>query len=149
MRKNAHKIAAVVYMLWGAIHILGGAAMMSASRQGPDTFVQMLTGNASEAFGALQESLGVRAATEVFAFHSFNIIWLGALAILTALFLNWKNYRSGYWLNLAIVGCADLGLILFMVVPGVMSISDAWIGPALFVIAIFFSTFARFQSARA
>lgn len=145
MFKHAHKIAAVVYMLWGAIHILGGAAMMSASMQGPNIFLQMLSGNANDVFGAVQDRLGVQATTEVFAFHSFNIIWLGALAIAVALFLNWKNYRVGYWVNLAIVGFADLGLILFMVVPGVMKISEAWIGPALFAIAIFFSTFARLR----
>ncbi len=141
--KHAPQIAAVVYVLWGLIHIIGGAAMMSAAMQGPSTFLQMLSGNASEVFGAVQDRPGLQATTEVFAFHSFNIIWLGALAIIVALFLNWKNYRAGYWMNLAIVGFADLGLILFMVVPGVMSIADAWIGPALFAIAIFFSTFAR------
>lgn len=83
---------------------------------------------------------------EVFAFHSFNIICLGVLSIFAAIFLNWKNSRTGYWLNLVIVGFADLGLILFMVTPGVMQISDAWIGPALFLVAVLFSTLGRFSS---
>jgi hypothetical protein len=145
--KIAPKIAAVVYVLWGLIHIAGGAAMLNACSQGADAFVQMLSGNSSATLGAgaLQASPGLKATTEVFAFHSFNIICLGILSIFAAIFLNWKNSRAGYWLNLAIVGFADLGLILFMVAPGVMQISDAWIGPVLFVFALVFSTLGRFS----
>lgn len=50
--KSAPKIAAVVYVLWGLIHIAGGAAMLNASSQSADAFVQMLSGNANATLAA-------------------------------------------------------------------------------------------------
>lgn len=46
-------------------------------------------------------------------------------------------------MNLGLVGFTDLGLVIFIVGPGVMTWADAWIGPALFVPAWLFATIAR------
>ena len=148
MIHKAPKIAAILYLLWGVIHIVGGAAMLNASSTGADAFLQLLTGNASAGLivtSSAQTAPGLLATSKVFAFHSFNLIWLGLLASVIAVRLNWKNSSFGHWLNLAIVGFADLGLILFMVLPGVIRFSDAWIGPALLIPAFAFSTLGRFQ----
>lgn len=152
MIHKAPKIAAILYLLWGVIHIAGGAVMLNASSTGADAFLQLLTGNASAgliATSSAQTGPGLLATSKVFAFHSFNLIWLGLLASVIAVRLNWKNSSFGHWLNLAIVGFADLGLILFMVLPGVIRLSDAWIGPALLIPAFAFSTLGRFQQAPA
>lgn len=139
MKNKSAKTAAVFYVLWGIIHIIGGAVLLSTSMEGADTFVKALTGG---------ELLGLKAAKWVFAFHSYNIMWMGVLAILIAVLMNWKNSTAGYWINMAVVGFADLGLIIFMVLPGVMSISNAWIGPLLFLFAFVFSTIGRLTKVR-
>jgi hypothetical protein len=53
----------------------------------------------------------VTVASSVFAFHAFNLMWLGLLAGLIAVRLNWYNVLAGYWLNVALVGFTDLGLL--------------------------------------
>lgn len=143
--KHAPKIAAVAYFLWGGIHIAGGAAMLSASSDGLEAFLQMLTGNRVAVDMLEGGSFGTFAANQVFAFHSFNIIWMGLVAAVVAVRLNWNNSAAGYWINMAVVGCADVGLILYMVRPGVMDVADAWIGPALFLVGILFSSIGRFS----
>jgi len=144
MKKSATRIGAVAYILWGLVHIAGGLAMLSVSSEGPTPFLQMLTENSSIVVPEPENSFVTLATKEVFAFHSFNIVWMGLLATVIAVRMNWKNSVTGYWMNMAIVGFADLGLIIFMVVPGVIHITDAWIGPLLFIVAIIFSTIARF-----
>jgi hypothetical protein len=146
MIKNAHRIAALVYLLWGLVHVVGGAAMLNACSAGPENFLRMLSGDQTAVLAdaaSTRSVWGFLAANEVFAFHSFNIIWLGLIACVVAIRMNWKNSVAGFWLNLAIVGFADLGLIVFMVVPGVMHLSDALIGPILFVVATVFSMLGR------
>jgi len=145
MKNKSAKTAAVFYVLWGIIHIIGGAALLSASMDGADAFVKGLTGNTGAALNGVIGGglLGLKAAKWVFAFHSYNIMWMGILAILIAVLMNWKDSTAGYWINMAVVGFADLGLIIFMVLPGVMSISNAWIGPLLFLLAFSFSTIGR------
>lgn len=147
MMKQAPRIAAVAYLLWGLVHVAGGGAMLNAALAGPDTFLPMLTGNGNAVLMETHASGGnfaLLSATEVFAFHSFNIIWIGIVVCIVAVRMNWKNSGTGYWFNMALVGFADAGLILFMVAPGVMSISDAWIGPLLFTVALVFSTLGRY-----
>lgn len=84
--------------------------------------------------------IAVSATMQVFAYHAFNLTWLGILVSVVAVVSNWKNQASGFWFNLALVGLIDLGLILYMVVPGVIPSSDPWwLGPMLYVVAMIFS----------
>jgi hypothetical protein len=123
--------------------------MLNAAAEGPDTFMATLSGHEGSGGSLGISQAGISAAAgEVFAFHSFNIVWLGLVSIAVAVFLNWKNSKPGYWINMAIVGFADLGLIFFMVIPGVMSITDAWIGPLLFTLALVFSTIGRLEASK-
>ncbi len=143
MKSNAHKIAAVFYVLWGIIHVLGGFMMLSAANDGVNSFVKAQTGLNHAVIldtSANQNTLGVISAKGVFLFHSYNLIWIGIIVAVIAIRMNWKNSLPGYWLNLGLVGFTDIGLIIFIIVPGIMSISDAWIGPFLFVVAFFFSS---------
>ena len=128
------KIAAVAYLLWGIIHVAGGALMFTASLSGPQEFVQVQTGDSELTFTGPEEARSRTTAEGVFAFHSFNIIWIGVLCSIIAVRMNWKG--SGFWLNVALVGCTDLGLILFIVGRGILPLSSAWPGPLLFVVAL-------------
>jgi hypothetical protein len=135
------KAGAVFYALWGVIHIIGGAVLLQAALIGNDAFVRAQVGSSPVALpplGAQGPALSV--ASGVFAFHAFNLTWLGLTVLCVAVLLNWRNVPAGYWLNLALVGFTDLGLMLFIVMPGVMPWADAWIGPALFAPAWLFST---------
>jgi len=56
------------------------------------------------------------------------------------IFLNWKNSRLGYWLNLIVVSAGDIGFVVFVLVPGYIPFMPGAIGPILWVLAVIFST---------
>lgn len=141
MRKYAHKIGAIFYVLWGILHVIGGSAILtaeSASAQlamfGTAVPAEQLPPNPGEIVHA-----GL-------SFHAFNLAWLGILTLLVGVFLNWKNSRLGYWLNLGVVGAADIGLFIFLIIPGYMALADGFPGPLLWVLALVFSTIGLLQN---
>jgi hypothetical protein len=63
---------------------------------------------------------------------SFNILWIGLLVTVVAVTMNWSNSRLGYWLNLAVVGATDAGLVWALLAPGYMACCSRslWCSPA-------------------
>lgn len=49
----------------------------------------------------------------------------------TALALNWRNVRWGYWINLAVVSVADIGFIIFILLPGYLPPWPGSLGPII------------------
>jgi hypothetical protein len=79
---------------------------------------------------------------------AYNILWIGLLVIVIAVGMNWRNSALGYWLNLAVVGATDLGLLVALLLPGYMAWSDGMIGISLFVLAFVFATAGRGLASR-
>ena len=67
-------------------------------------------------------------------------------AIVFAITLNWRNDRSGFWLNAIMVGIADIPFILFVLVPGYVPWWPGLLGPLLWIAAFFLTAFARMRS---
>lgn len=127
-----YRIGAIAYALWGIAHLVGGAMLLAAATQGTEAFAFALSGKPT----AIPSIL---VATQVFQYHAFNIAWIGLTVLLVAVLLGWRNSAKGFWINLALVGFADLGLLVFMVRPGIISIGEASIGLGLFALAFIFS----------
>lgn len=138
MKPYLYKIGAVFYMLWGLLHIIGGVALLQTlSTEGVKGALATL-GSAVLTAELPVISGGVTGA--VLAFFAFNWVWIGLLVLIVAVRLNWHNSNVGYWLNLAVAGAADLGLIVILLGPGYMAVSDGWVGPLLWLLAVIFST---------
>lgn len=138
MKNLAHRTGAIFYGLWGVLHVAGGIALFAdANSHGADKMLRTMNNGATTG-GIPAIPSGI--ADGLAEFHAFNLAWIGLLVTVIAVTMNWRNNRTGYWLNLAIVAAADLGLILFMVVPGYMSLADSWPGPLLFIPAAVFAT---------
>jgi hypothetical protein len=73
---------------------------------------------------------------------AWNLLFFSIIAIFVAATLNWRNSVWGYWINLATVGIADTGFIFFVLVPGYTPVWPSILGPAFWVLATIFSTFA-------
>ena len=71
---------------------------------------------------------------------AWSLLFFAVFGIVVAIFLNWKNSRLGYWLNLAVVSAGDIGYILFVLVPGYVPFMPGALGPILWVLAVLFST---------
>jgi len=111
------RLGAVAYVLWGLLHI-------QAAR-----LVYML-GNSLDA-GMVQGRVYQDA---------FNLLFFALFGIAVAVMLNWKNSRLGYWLNLVVVSAADIGFIIFVLLPGYAPMVPGGLGPLFWVLAVILST---------
>lgn len=132
MNKYA-KIGATFYGLWGVLHIIGGFSLVSAALTSGTVFLENFGG------GAIIDAANAEA---IFAFHGFNIAWIGLVVLVSAIKLNWNNSRVGYWFNAILAGFSDLGLLVFLMLPGHIAIAEGMIGIILFAIALVASTIA-------
>lgn len=117
------KSGAVVYVLWGLLHIKA-AQMMLVLGQSLET-------------GALQG--------RIFQ-HAWNLLFFALFGIVIAVWMNWNNSRLGYWLNLVVISAADIGFIIFVLVPGYAPMMPGALGPILWIIALALTTLGIMQS---
>ncbi len=134
--KNAHRIGAVFYVLWGIFHAYIGVFLLwQVTRSGTAAALTTI-GSALPPSSVASDPV----MNGVLGHYAWNLVWFGAWAIAVALLLNWKNSRSGYWFNLALVSLTDLGFIFAIVVPGYITAAAGWTGPALWILAALFTT---------
>ena len=111
------KLGSVTYVLWGILHI-------EAARR---VYVLGQTLDAGMLQGRIFQD-------------AWNLLFFAVFGIVVGIFLNWKNSRLGYWLNLVVVSAGDIGYIVFVLVPGYVPFIPGALGPILWVLAVLFST---------
>lgn len=112
------KIGAVFYILWGLLHFFAAYAALGPALEGAVTGV---------AEGRIMQN------SIFMAMVSVTAIWI-------AVQFNWKNDWFGYLFNLFTVTVADLAFIFLILWPGFIPMIPGVLGPALWVIAVIFST---------
>jgi hypothetical protein len=111
------KIGSGLYVIWGVLHIIAA--------------VQEFQLGASLEFGLVQGKINQGA---------WELLFVALASITIAVIYNWKNSRLGYWLNLLIVSIADIGFIIYVVLPGHVSFLTGILGPVFWISAAIFST---------
>ena len=111
------KLGSITYVLWGILHI-------EAARK---VYVLGQTLDAGMVQGRIFQD-------------AWNLLFFAIFGIVVGIFLNWKNSRLGYWLNLVVVSAGDIGYIVFVLVPGYVPFMPGALGPILWVLAVAFST---------
>jgi len=140
IKENAHKIGAVLYGLWGVLHIYFGVWMLYALSTEGAAAVIAIVGSGVPASTLPTVLDPVTAAT--IGQHAWNILWFGIFALVVAVLLNWKNSVAGYWANLVVVSAADSGFAVAIMIPGYIALADGIEGPLLWIPALIFSTIA-------
>ena len=69
---------------------------------------------------------------------AYSFVWIAVVVTFVAIKYNWHNSEQGLMLNTALVGLTDLGLVMFLVLPGFVSWGEAAAGLVLFIGAIVF-----------
>lgn len=134
------RISAVSFFLWGALHVVGGAAILFALLEGPNAGYGVYANSAGE-YPPL--------AGAVLAMNSLNLIAIGAVVCVLSIVLSWRGRILGSLINIALAGAADLGLILFLLPDGFVSIPEAAIGGVLFAVGLGASVAAHARAAAA
>ena len=111
------KIGSVLYVLWGMLHLVAA-------------YQEFFLG-ASLDPGPVKGKINQGA---------WDLLFIASASIVIAIIYNWKNEALGYWLNLLIVSIADIGFIIFVLLPGFVTIIPGIFGPILWIPAAIFST---------
>ena len=106
-----------LYALWGVFHILATYQEFSlgAGRDGGLVHGKIYSG-------------------------AWNLLFIAMASIGITIAFNWKNSHVGYWLNLTLVSLADIGFVIFILLPGYVDLTTGLIGPVLWISAAIFST---------
>ncbi len=111
------KLGSITYVLWGILHIEAARKVYALGQTLDPGMVQ----------GRIFQD-------------AWNLLFFAIFGIVVGVFLNWKNSRFGYWLNLIVVSAGDIGYIIFILIPGYVPIMPGALGPILWVLAVIFSS---------
>lgn len=74
---------------------------------------------------------------------AWNLACFSVAGLGVALALNWRNDLWGYWINLAVISAADVGFILFVLLPGHIGLWPGMLGPVFWILGLALTTAAR------
>jgi hypothetical protein len=129
MNKNSLLFAragAGSYLIWSVLHLQAANAVYKLAVSAPVSMIQ----------GRLLQD-------------AWNLLAFSVAAAGTAVVLNWWNSAWGYWINAGIVGVADSGFILFVLLPGHMPIWPGVVGPVFWLVGLIFTTLGLIGRGRA
>jgi hypothetical protein len=117
MNLVAARIGAIFYVIWGIIHMIAGYQILELGQALDPGVVQ----------GRIFQD-------------AWNIFLAGVVVIVIAVALNWRNSRTGFWINLILVSLLDIGYVVLVLAPGYDPLWLGLQGPVAWVIAATFST---------
>ena len=110
------KIGAVLYVLWGLLHYTAAYGVYRIALNVPPGIVQ----------GRLLQV-------------AFYLVAFATSGIVLAATMNWRNTRTGFWLNALILAVGDIPFVLFVLVPGYAPFWPGVFGPALWLAGMIFT----------
>lgn len=116
--KNASillKVASVLWIIWGLVHIMAGVFTMNFVLSGDIT--GSIAGIADAVDPITLQMDHPEAAGAIIGQHGFNLFWIGIVTFLCAFFI-WKGNTKAIFLAALTGGLADLGYFLFMDLGG-------------------------------
>ncbi|WP_421857059.1 hypothetical protein [Oricola sp.] len=121
------KLGAAAFFLWGVIHVIGGGVILARLLESPEAGFAIYR-TAAGGHDAL--------AGAILGYFAFGLLCLGAAVAVIAVTGNWKNSARALTVNTAITGLTEVGLVVFLLVPGHLGLADAMPGLATTAIGI-------------
>ena len=106
------RIASVLWVVWGLVHMLAG--VLTVSRDTPAA-VQGIADAVDPA--TLLSVTYPAAAGAVINQHGFNLFWIGLVTLVCAVGV-WRGAWTAIWLAALVGGLADVGYFVFMDLGG-------------------------------
>ncbi len=139
------KIAAVLWVVWGLVHVLAGVMTM----RGP------LAGDISAAVIGIADAVDPStlrmdypaAAGAILGQHGFNLFWIGLVTFISAFYI-WKGNRNAIYLAAITGGLADVGYFLFMDLGGYVNFMPGTLMTIVSASAIILSFYAVFAGTK-
>ncbi len=128
------KVAAVLWVIWGLVHLLAGVLTVSM------TTPEAVAGIADGVDAASLQMAYPAAVGAIIKQHGFNLGWIGLTTIVGGVFI-WRGSATAIFVSALVGGLADVGYFIFIdlgghnrFVPGTVMtlISAAAIGLSVF-----------------
>jgi hypothetical protein len=141
--KNLLKISAVLWIIWGLVHILAGVLTMNFVLSGD--IVSAINGIADAVEPETLQMEYPKAAGAVIANHGFNLFWIGIVTFISGFFI-WKGNKNAIFLAAIVGGLADLAYFLFMDLGGYVNFVPGTVMTIVSSLAIILSFYAYFKT---
>ena len=110
-QKNALRVAAVLWVIWGLVHLAAGVLSLTGST------TEMVQNIADGVSPETLETDYPDAVGAILDQHAWNLAWFGAVALIGAVFI-WRQNRTAIWVTAMVGGLADIGYFLFLDLGG-------------------------------
>ena len=137
------KTSAILWILWGLVHILAGVMTMKGVLT--DDISASISGIADAVDPAKLQMEYPKAAGAVIGQHGFNLFWIGITTFICAFFI-WKGNKNAIFLAAIVGGLADLGYFLFMDLGGFVKFVPGTIMTLISSLAIITSFYVYFKN---
>ncbi len=137
------KISAVLWIIWGLVHILAGVLTMSGHLSGDIS--KSIAGIADDTDPASLYMEYPLAVSAILAQHGFNLFWIGIVTFICAFFI-WKKNTNAIFLAAITGGLADLGYFLFLDLGGFVKFMPGGLMTYISASAIILSFYAYFKT---
>jgi len=143
MYKTFFKISAILWIIWGAVHIFAGIMT--------DQFI--LSGDIKGAVSGIADAVDPNtleanyppASGAVIGQHGFTLLWIGLVTFISAFYI-WKGNKQAVFLAAICGGLADLGYFLFMDLGGYVNFMPGTLMTLVSSAAIVLSFVAHFKT---
>ncbi|CCN46598.1 conserved membrane hypothetical protein [Vibrio nigripulchritudo MADA3029] len=132
------KISAVLWVIWGLVHILAGVTVMGNETPAA---VQAVADGVST---GLLDATYPDAAGAIINQHGWNLAWFGVVTVVGAVFI-WRNNATAIFVSALVGGMADLGYFIFLDLGGYVNFVPGTIMTVVSALAIVLSFTAYFK----
>lgn len=143
MKNVLFKTSAVLWIIWGLVHIFAGVMTMKG----------ILTGDISSSVSGIADAVDLsklqmdysEASGAIIGQHGFNLFWIGIVTFISAFFV-WRGNRNAIFLAALTGGLADLGYFLFMDLGGFVNFVPGTVMTTVSALAIILSFYANYSN---
>lgn len=133
------KLSAVLWIVWGLVHILAGVMI--------NKFV--LSGDITGAIAGIADAVDLsmlqrdypEASGAILSQHGFNLFWIGIVTLMSAFYI-WKGNRNAIYLAALTGGLADVGYFLFLDLGGFVNFMPGTLMTIFSALAVILSFYA-------
>jgi hypothetical protein len=137
------KVAGVLWVIWGLVHILAGVFTVSFILSGD--IASSISGIADAVDAATLQMNYPEAAGAIIGQHGFNLLWIGIVTTISAVFV-WKGNANAIFLAAITGGLADSGYFLFLDLGGFVNFVPGTVMTIVSALAIILSFYAHFSN---
>ncbi|MEO0548255.1 MAG: hypothetical protein AAF035_15105 [Pseudomonadota bacterium] len=135
------KISAVLWVIWGLVHMFAGVMTISQDTAGAISGIAdavdpaLLAGDYHPAVGAIINQ------------HGFNLLWIGAFTVVGAVFI-WRHSINAIFMTAIVGWVTDVGYFVFLDLGGFVNFVPGTVMTIISTAAVVLSFWAFFSGMR-